>query len=401
MQITLLPPILSTQAPVAVPAVSLALRPGMKVQATVLGTTSDGGSLLSLGGRQVPSAAPLAYPSGTTLHLEVVEGGDRPLLRLVGSDTAGAVPPTPANVASQASVGSPSDMPHVSPLSPVAYGLAAAVLAARTGDDVRAAAVSLARWVPLLVNAGILSASQGESLLRALAPLPVPLPAPDAPDARAAAERVALAIKERVEDGGVLMERRLADVLRHPGPGRLRNDVRARLAVLAHALEEAPVSVPGARTAVTELQEALLGEQARAAAHLARDGVVDVRVPLQVAGPDAEMRVRMRIARDAPDGDDPGPARWRHVRLDLNLQGIGRVHVLLGIAATHVQAEFVVERAEIADKIEAGLLQLGSSMQAAGFPHLLSRVVVDPVRVTAPDTLPDLPGYRGILDARA
>jgi hypothetical protein len=406
MQITLLPPILSTQSPVAVPAVGLPLAPGMKVLATVLGTTADGGALLSLFGRHVPSNGPLPHPVGTTLHLEVVEGGERPLLRLVGTaaGTQGATTGTAATSAAPG-IGLPAAVPApTAALSPVTYGLAAAVLAARAGTDVRAAAVSLATWVPLLVTAGVLSRSQGDALMRALTPVPVPLPSPDAPDARAATEAVARAIKERVDDGGVLMERRLADVLRHPGTAAERaaaNDLRARLAVLAHVLEKAPTPLPGARTAVTDLQAALLGEQARAAAHLARDGVVDVRVPLQVAGHDAEMRLRMRIARDAPDAHHADPAPWRHVRLDLNLPRIGRVQVLIGLAAAQVQAEFVVERAEVADLIEEGLVQLGTSMQAAGFSQLLSRVVVDPVRVAVPDDLPELPAHRGILDARA
>lgn len=405
MQITLLPPILSTQSPVAVPTASLTLAPGMKVSATVLGTTTDGGALLSLFGRQVPASA-LPHPVGTTLHLEVVEGGDRPLLRLVGS-TAGTAGATTAGAVTTASTDHalpPTDLARPAALSPVTYGLAAAVLAARGGGDVRAAAVSLARWVPMLISTGVLGRAQGEALMRALAPVTVPLPSPETPEARAASEAVGRAIKERLDDGGVLMERRLADLLRHPGAAAERaaaNDVRARLALLAHVLAEAPTSVHGARAEVIGLQEALLGEQARVAAHLARDGVVDVRVPLQVGAQDAEMRLRMRIARETPDADGGDPAPWRHVRLDLNLEGLGRVQVLLGLAETQVQAEFVVERAEVADLLEERLVDLDTSMQAAGFTRLLSRVVVDPVRVAAPDELPELPAHRAILDARA
>ncbi len=88
------------------------------------------------------------------------------------------------------------------------------------------------------------------------------------------------------------------------------------------------------------------------------------------------------------------------MRLDLALDGLGRVQVRLGVLASRVRAEFLVEHPESADRIEAGLVDLGAALEGAGFAQVLSRVVVDPVTVCAPDDLPDLPTAH-IVDARA
>lgn len=393
MQITLLPPLLPSEGvtPVQVPG---AFAPGMRIMATVLGTNPDGATLLSMAGAQVATGAPMPYPQGTRLRLEVVQGGDQPLLRLVGPEPAapadGPAPQTP--------------VPQGPPVSQVTYGLAAAVLAARDAPDVRAAAVGLARWLPALVSAGLISEPQAQALVRSLAPVPVPMPPAGSPEAAAASEAVARALAARVADGGVLLERRLADVVRHARPGAealASHDVRSRLALLSHLLEEAPPGFEGARDSVRGLQDALLAEQARTAAHLAREGVVDLRIPLQVDGRDAEMRLRMRVEREAPEDGGTDPTPWRQVRLDLALEGLGRVQVRLGVVASQVRTEFVVERPDAADRIEEGLADLGLALEGAGFAQVLSRVVVDPVRACAPDELPDLPAQRTILDTRA
>ncbi len=153
---------------------------------------------------------------------------------------------------------------------------------------------------------------------------------------------------------------------------------------------------------MTDLQDALLAEQARAGAHLAHEGLVDVRVPLRVEDREAEMRLRMRIQRDTPgrsDEDDPFP--WRQVRLDVALEGLGRVQVRIGLVEAQVRAEFLVEHPDAADRIEAGLVALDNALERTGFAQVLSRVVVDPVRACAPDELPELPLPRRIVDTRA
>ncbi|BCS33732.1 hypothetical protein TBR22_A29590 [Luteitalea sp. TBR-22] len=395
MQITLLPPLLPSEVvtPVQVPG---AFAPGVRIMATVLGTNADGATLLSLLGSQVATGAPMHYPQGTRLRLEVVQGGDQPLLRLIGAEAAAPDGPSSAP---------PVDVPAGAPVSQATYGFAAAVLAARDAPDVRAAALGVARWLPALVSSGVISDAQAHALVRSLAPVPIPTPPAGTPEAAQAAEAVARALAERVADGGVLLERRLADVVRHARSNAetlASHDVRSRLALVSALLAEGPAGLDGAREAVRTLQDALLAEQARTAAHLARDGVVDLRIPLQVDGQDAEMRLRMRVAREAPEqggADDPAP--WRQVRLDLTLEGLGRVQVRLGVVGSEVRTEFIVEGLDAADRLEAGLADLGVALESAGFAHALSRVVVDPVRACSPDELPDLPTQRTILDARA
>jgi len=291
------------------------------------------------------------------------------------------------------------------PVSAVTYGLAAAVLAARQGSDVRAAALAVAHWIPALVSSGLLSAAQGESMQNALTPVPVLIEPAGTPEGTRAAATSARAIADRVADGGLLLERRLAEVVRQARPEAIAaaaNDLRSRLAAVVHLLhQDAPTGLEGARDALTALQQALLAEQARAAAHLAGAGVVDVRVPLQVDGQAPEMLLRMRIERDASGhAGDEDATPWRQVRLDLALAGLGRVQVRLGVLASQVRAEFLVEHPASADRIEAGLAELTTALEGAGFAQVLSRVVIDPVTVCAPDDLPELP-TAGILDARA
>lgn len=391
MQITLLPPLLPTEGVTSVQVTNMAFTPGARILATVLATGLEGGgTLLSMGGREVPTGGPLPYPPGSTLRLEVLQGGAHPQLRLVSVEAPGTVAPT-----DQTSVSG-------SPVSVVSYGLAAAVLAAREGSDVRPAALAMARWMPVLVAGGLLTPGQAESLATALAPVPLHSGAAGTPESARAAEATARALADRVADGGLLLERRLGDMVRHARADAREaaaGDLRSRLAVVAHLLHDAPPELEGARQAASALQAVLLGEQARAAAHLAHEGVVDVRVPVHADGRDTELR--MRIARDAPHGghgEDPTP--WRQVCLDLALDGLGHVQVRVGVLASHVRLEFFVEHAGSADRIEAGLADLSRALEGAGFAQVLARVVVDPVTACAPDTLPDLP-QRAILDVEA
>lgn len=395
MQITLLPPLLSSDGVVSVPSAHQAFSPGSRVLATVIGVSLEGGTLLSLGGREVLADGALPYPPGTTLTLEVVQGGRLPSLRLVSGAPAVTGPDGELE----------SAQPAAPPVSAVTYGMAAAVLAARGETDVRGAAAAFARWMPALVSSGVLTSSQAEALLGGLAPVRVPVAPSTTPEGAREMVKAAQAIAERVSDGGLLLERRLADVVRGSAPAaRLRaaGDLRSRLAVASGLLEQAGPELEGARDAVTRLQHALLAEQARSAAHLAGDGVVDLRIPLQGEHQQAEMRLRLRIQRDADEaaeGEDPAP--WRQVQLDLDLDGLGRIQVRLGVIAGQVRAEFFVEDAGAADRIEAGLAHLDASLEGAGFARVLSRVVVDPVRACQPDALPDLPSHHSILDTRA
>ncbi len=396
MQITLLPPLLPNEVAVPVRTGSDTFVPGLKVAATVLATRADTGTLLSLLGREVLTRSHVPHPPGTTLRLEVVTGGAQPLLRLLGAETPIARGASP-----------PSDLPGGGPaVSSTTYGLAAAVFAARGGTDVAAAAALMTPWIPRLVAHGLISGQQGDALLRMLAAVPVRLTTAGTPEAAQATEALARALASQVSEGGLLLERRLADVARQGSRDAERaaaRDLRARLAVLADAVADVPEEIAPAREAVRHLQQALLAEQARSAAHLARDGVLDVRMTLQADPASAGVPLRLRIEKDAPHTKD-APADstpWRQAVLDLALEGLGRVHVRLALAAGQVRAEFSVEEGSAADRIEARLSDLTQALEAAGFAQVLSRVVVDPVRACAPDTMPELPPHHSIVDAQA
>lgn len=391
MQITLLPPLLPTEAVTPVRTSHLALTPGVRLIATVVAAGLDGGgAVLSMAGREVATGAPLPYEVGTRLRLEVTRGGAQPEVRVVSVDE-----PSDADVAPPPPAAGP-------PVSAAGYGFAAAVLAARDGAALQPAMRAMVRWVPALVASGVLTVSQGEALRAALTAMPWPVDRDGTPGARASTEALARAIADRVADGGLLLERRLGDVVRDTRPDVrdvATGDVRTRLAQLALQLQEAPPDLDGAREALATVQDALLSRQARAAALFARDGVVDVRIPLQLAEQQTELR--LRLERDAPDREaDADRAPWRHVRLDLALDGLGHMHVRLGLIASAVRAEFFVETPGAADRIEGHLLDLTASLEGAGFGQVLSRVVVDPVTARAPDTLPDLPQH-AILDVEA
>jgi hypothetical protein len=390
MQITLLPPLLPTEGVTSVQATNMAFTPGARLLATVLATGLEGGTLLAMAGREVLAGGPLPYPPGSGLHLEVLRGGAEPEFKLISVEAPGeVVQPHQA----------PSPVPSI---SAVRYALAAAVLAARNGADVRTAAQAVTTWMPALVAAGLVTPTQAETMLAALAPVPLHAGSSSTPDDARGAQALARALADRVAEGGLLLERRLGDVLRHARPDAREaaaGDLRSWLALVAHVLRDAAPGLEGAGEAVASLQAALLAEQARSAAHLAHDGVVDVRVPVHAGGRDTELR--LRIARDAPDRrreDDPTP--WRQVRLDLTLDGLGHVQVRIGVLASQVRLEFFVEHAGSADRIEAGLSELSGALEGAGFAEVLSRVVVDPVTACAPDALPDLP-QRAILDVEA
>ncbi len=127
-----------------------------------------------------------------------------------------------------------------------------------------------------------------------------------------------------------------------------------------------------------------------------------MHVPLQWPEAREETLLRLRVSRDAPDTsreEDATP--WRRARLDVGLEGFGRVQVRLGVQDGEVRAAFVVECPDSADRIEAGLPELVAALERAGFSQVATRVVVDPVHACEPEDLPDLPTQPSIVDARA
>lgn len=390
MQITLLPSLLPTEAVTPVRTSQSSFTPGARLLATVIAAGLEGGTLLSIGGRQVTTESPLPHEAGTRLRLEVTRGGPLPEVRIVAVE-APAIDTVPK-----------ASMTAHAPVSPAGYALAAAVLAARDGQPLQPATEGMIRWLPALVTRGVLTPAEGDHLASALLAVPWPLLDVDVTEGESPTATLARILAARVANGGALLERRLGEVVRGDKPDTraiAAGDLRSRLAHLAGALHDAPPALAGAREAVETLQAALLAAQARTAAHLAHDGVVDVRIALALAARETELR--LRIQREAPEGDDEvDPAPWRQVRLDLELDGLGHVQVRLGLAGATVRTEFLVEHPDAADRIESGLLDLTASLEGAGFAQVLARVVIDPVSVTTPDALPDLP-QRAIVDADA
>jgi len=391
MYISLIPSLLPVDRLTSFSAVERTFTPGMRLVAIVLASASAGQSRLALGDRDVLTASPLPYPAGTRLTLDVVRGGAAPELRIVADSAeddahaAGTDQPTPSTVAS------------------ASYGMATAILAAREAPALPAAARALLRWLPALVARGSMTDGQAQVLSRALSPIQI---GPGSDGGWPDAEALALALAQRVGEGGLLLERQLADLVRHHVPrGKhiAAANVRTRLAALADALAAFGDDLSEVRAAVATLQAALLGEQARVAAHLAHDGVLDVSLALRLASDGEDLPLRLRIARDAPRPSDDQPAAvgWQNVRLDLAFEGLGAVQVQIGVGGGHLRAEFVVAQSSVADAIEARAGEFGYVLGEAGFSHVLTRVVVDPVRVSAPDALPDLPADGSIVNLQA
>lgn len=390
MHIQLLPATLPPERALtpAIPRVDMT--PGQRVTAIVLSPDLEGRSMLAFAGREMPTRTPVPFPPGTRLLLEVVDASrDAPAVRIVEPR------PTPA-----------------APVSAVTYGYAAAVLAAESAGLLGAARGAVAQWLPVLVSRGILTPAQAASLGQDLGPL-VPRRHPGGPERRGERredppqpQALADALATRLARDPALLEARVAAVLRHRGGDGaadllVAQDLRGRLAQLLQALPTGPgdTELAEVRDGVTRLQAALLAEQARSAAHFAREGSVDLRLPLALGTQDVDVRVRVG---DAPDGDAaPGGADGRRVQLDLDLEGLGRVLVRLEAAGGAVRTELLTERASAADAIELGLDQLTTALTAAGFDQVLTRVAIDPVRVAAADAPLELPPEGSIVNVDA
>jgi hypothetical protein len=372
----------------AIPRVDMV--PGQRVTALVLSPDLDGRSMLAFAGREMPTRSAVPFPPGTRLLLEVVDASiDGPTVRIVEPRQT----PAPA-------------------VSPATYGYAAAVLAAETAEALAGARGAVARWLPLLVSRGVITAAQAAGLAHDLGPV-VPRRHPGGPERRSERrddppqpQALADGLATRLARDPGLLEARLAVVLRQGQGGDaaeslLYQDLRGRLAQLAKALAAAPMdaALTDARDSVARLQAALLGEQARSAAHFAREGVLDVHLPLALGAQDVEVRVRVS---DAPaDSDATGGVPTRRVQLDLDLDGLGRVQVRVDAAGGTVRTELVTERATAADAIEGGLDELSDALSHAGFRDVLTRVVIDPIRIAGADTPLDLPPEGSIVNVDA
>ncbi len=399
MHIQLLPPTLPPHRPLSPETPRVALTPGMRVTAVVLSPDLEGRSMLAFAGRELASNSPLPFPPGSRVVLEVTTvDGDVPRMRVVPDE--GAMAGGPVAVAT--------------------YGYAAAVLAAQIGADPPAAAQSVLRWVPMLVARGLLTPRQAAELAGDLGRVTIPAPAPhdgsagvpgtSGAPARAPAGELAAALAARAAADPAGLEARLAEVMRHDAgkataqeAAVIAESIRGRIAALLMRIDGQGEGGPGAeaelaaaRTAVEHLQQALLSEQARVAAHYARDGVVVLRVPLDVAGQDVDVQLRVE-----EDGQDDADARHggggRRLRLDVDLATLGRVQAHLVTTSGEIRVELLTERPDAADALEHDLTALSAALTGAGFRDVLARVAIDPVRVTAGDPPLELPPEGSIV----
>lgn len=389
MHIQLLPSVRPPERPFSSGVPRVELVPGQRVMATVLSADLDGRPRLAFAGHEAASRTPLPFAPGTRLLLEVIESfTDEPHLRVI----------------------QPGREP-LPPVSSASYGYAAAVLAARTATDPSPTIAALLQWLPLLVARGVLTQAQAVAFWRDLAPVGARPQSPDdgggedQADGQAEAHALADALATRLAREPALLEARLASVQRQDGDpsALLAGDVRARLARLARALSEPGMDghAREAGAAVERVQDALLAEQARVAGHLARDGVLDLRLPVMVGARHVDLRLRVG---DAPEGDAGSGSRQPnalHVQLDLTLDGLGRVQVRLDTSGPHLRAELVTERASAADAIERGLADLTAALGAAGFSEVFTRVAIDPVRIASGDRPLDLPPDGSIVNVEA
>jgi hypothetical protein len=400
MHIQLLPPTLPPHRPLSQETPRVSLTPGMRVTAVVLSPDLEGRSMLAFAGRQLASDSPLPFPPGARVILEVVSvDADVPHMRVVPDETAMAA----GAVATRT------------------YGYAAAVLTAQGGLDPVAAAQSVLRWVPVLVARGVLTPQQAAALTgdlgRIRLPPPPPLAAETGPQtteasSAAPAQVLADALAGRAAADPAGLEARLAAALRSHGGKTTAEDavltqsIRGRLAGLLAGLdgiEDAAagehVELAAARASIEQFQQALLSEQARVAAHYARDGVVVLRVPLEVGGQDVD--VQLRVEEEAHADAEARGGSARRLRLDVDLATLGRVQAHLVADGREIRVELLTERPDAADALDHELTTLSSALTGAGFRDVLARVAIDPVRVTAGDPPLDLPPEGSIVSADA
>lgn len=398
MHIQLLPPTLPPQRPLSPETPRVALTPGQRVTATVLSPDLEGRSMIAFAGRELASRSPLPFPPGSRVVLEVMTvDGDVPQMRVVPDE--GAMARGPVAVAT--------------------YGYAAAVLAAAMGGNPSVAAQAVMRWLPMLVARGLLTPEQARQLTGDLGRLPIPA-RPGGGDVSQGAltpQAVADALAARAAADPAGFEARLAAALRRFGAEQgaaqvdelIAQSSRGRLAALAarvaaHAASASggDIEVAAARAALEQLQHALLSEQARVAAHYARDGVVSLRVPLEVDGQDVDVHLQVEEhPTSSGDADEPTSPQGRRLRLDVELATLGRVQAHLVATGSEVRVELLTERPAAADSLEEGLSALSVALTEAGFRDVLARVAIDPVRVAAGDPPLELPPEGSIVSVDA
>jgi hypothetical protein len=257
-------------------------------------------------------------------------------------------------------------------------------------------------------------------------------------DPSAAPERLARDLRALVEDGGLLLERRLRDAIeRAPAAGRdarpdqdgaaipeaLRRDVRVLLAAagraLARRLPAPPVDGPveegahaatgalgpvadSARTEQEALGEGLVARQIAVARQWLLEGTLDLDVPLLLSGEPVRARLHISVDRRRAKGRAGASRRPFGFDVRIDLPHVGRVLACVQWSGEALVARFFVEGDEVKALVEAAAGSLAAGLHRAGFGTVRTEVAVDAVRVHAPERRAGhLPAGGSIFDARA
>ena len=212
-------------------------------------------------------------------------------------------------------------------------------------------------------------------------------------DPRASASAIADHLRALIEHGGTLLEPHLRAALdgHRPGqplPDAVAHDLRVVLAALLKPGADS-AAVTGTRQQLGEqLGRDVLERQLDQALHWIRNGTLVADVPIADRGDD---RVRMQYQRDDGSGDTDAAPAAHAVRLAFDLDGIGRLEVVVtwvhGTAALGVCVGDEATRARVAE----GLSDLRGALRGRGLSLTDVRIQVgppSPVTVDAPSEPP-------------
>ncbi len=331
-----------------------------------------GDILLDVGGRRLWAASDVPLAEGTRLQVEVAKAGTVVELRIRGGG---------------GSAGKAADM------LPRLLNALESIEPGRTGDQTPSLASALAR---LRTGAATLLGTDGAAALDAALGRLV---------ASGRASDVARAVRGRVEQGGLLWERHVRELLEsgvapEAIAGRLRRDLRVLLGRLTSAARSAADAGPGGGLAEvarlsTAVGDQLLDRQIEAAVRWVRDGELSLELPISLLGEETTAKVvlirdRDRGGKRRREGETPS-------RVEVRLETLALGHVLARISwnPTQATALVAVDRLETRDLLSAHLPEFAGRLSALGIATAQVEVVFDPVAATAPVARAASPATRG------
>jgi hypothetical protein len=233
-------------------------------------------------------------------------------------------------------------------------------------------------------------------------------------------------VRRLLEDAGLLFEARVRAALAEapaasaehaPLPDVVQRDARVLLASLAtrlaahapaaarapneQATGAAPADVDDAVPAALSdrIGEALLERQLNLAGEWLESGRLTIGLPL-VIGSDTRL-AELRIDTDASRKSRDGEPRAFAFEVRVELPELGRLDALVRWAGREVSARIIVDQEELEPLVRAELSPLAAALRRAGFEHVTTDVVVDPLRLARnTEPAPSVPHGGRIIDAR-